>query len=328
MNVIEVEDLNVSIGGVPILRHVSLVIGAESRVGLIGESGSGKSLTIQAIMGILPDNASVTGSVRFEGRELLTLPERSMCELRGARMAVIVQEPMTALDPVMRVKNQVGEVLRIHGKSRSRKGARDGAVELLRRLEFDDPERVANAYPHQLSGGQRQRVMIAMAIACGPSLILADEPTTALDVTVQARVLATLDRVLEEEGSSLLLVSHDVAIVSGVCSHVAVMYGGRVVERGETASVLTSPRHPYTSALIETSGDLSGSTGRHAGQACRQLRTIPGVVPRMGQFPVGCGFRGRCPKETEHCREEPVLNEGDRAVACWHAADEIIVADA
>lgn len=284
---------------------------------MIGESGCGKSISLLTMMGLLPPGAAVTGSFIFEERDMLSISEREWCGVRGSRISVIVQEPMTALSPLMRIGDQVSEIIRIHDRKISRKASHARSIDLLMRMELNEPERVATAYPHQLSGGQRQRVMIAMAIACGPALILADEPTTALDVTVQAKMLELLVRVVEQEGSSLLLVSHDIAVVSNVCERLIVLYGGRVVEEGPCAAVLGRPLHPYTAGLVATTSALLSDDGME-GRRRPHLPMIPGSVPSIGAFPRGCPFRGRCRNETGQCASMPEMRFLEHSVACWH----------
>jgi peptide/nickel transport system ATP-binding protein len=271
VTLLAVEDLTVAIGGAPVLDRVSFALERGERVGLIGESGSGKSITALSLIGLLPDEARVGGRIEFDGRDVVRLTERQRCGLRGDRIGMIFQEPMTALNPTMRVGRQVAEVVRLHrGGSRAQADAR--TLELLDRVEFHEPERIARAFPHELSGGQRQRILVAMAIACSPALVLADEPTTALDVTVQAQILRLLVRLVAEEDAALLLISHDLAVVSGMCERLLVMYRGRLVERGDTPSVLERPHHPYTQGLIATAGALDGAVRGSV------LPTIPDFV--------------------------------------------------
>jgi len=217
----------------------------------------------------------------------------------------------------MRVGRQVEEVIALHQRA-SRQDARTRALELLERVEFPDPARIARAYPHQLSGGQRQRIMVAMAVACSPALILADEPTTALDVTVQAQMLRLLARLVAEENAALLLISHDLAVVSSMCERLLVMYGGHLVERGPTAELLSRPSHPYTAGLLATSAALTVELEDQT----PVLPTIPGSVPGLGRFPSGCPFRSRCPRADAVCETEPELGSGERAAACWHPLSE------
>lgn len=235
----------------PAVDRVSFVVNQGERVGLIGESGSGKSVTALAIMGLLAETTRCSGSIRWHGRELIGLPDAQYSRLRGSQMSMVFQEPMTALDPTMRTGRQVAEVLRLHAGAPAGQ-ARARVVEMLGKVGIADPERVADSFPHQLSGGQRQRVLIAMALINTPDLLIADEPTTALDVTVQARVLTQLRSGLDEAGSALLFISHDLAVVSQLCDRIMVMYDGRIVEQGNLAQILDAPSHPYTAGLIAT----------------------------------------------------------------------------
>ncbi len=318
MPLLRVRDLTVTGGPLTLVRDVNFDVNAGERVGLIGESGSGKSLTSLAIMGLLGEGLSARGEVSLDGENLLSASERRRCEIRGNRMAMVFQEPMSALNPTRRIGDQVGETLRIH-QGLSRRAARTAAVELLRRVEFADPERYVRMYPHELSGGQRQRVMIASALSCDPEVILADEPTTALDVTVQRRVLDLLDRLVDETGCALLLIAHDLAVVSEVCDRVVTMYGGRVVESGSVAQIIDEPRHPYTRALLATSTALSvAETSSGA-----NLPSIPGSVPSAGHFPQGCPFRDRCDRRVDACVEMPPTEvHGTRSLACWNPVDD------
>lgn len=252
-SLLQVSDLGVRFGRSRRLAvaDVDLELQAGQRMGLIGESGSGKSVTALAIMGLLAETATATGSIRWHGRELLGLSDAQYSALRGEQMSMVFQEPMTALDPTMRTGRQVAEVLRLHGGAPAGK-ARARVLEMLDKVGISDPHRVADSFPHQLSGGQRQRVLIAMALINTPDLLIADEPTTALDVTVQARVLDELRLALDEAGSALLFISHDLAVVSQLCDRIAVMYGGRIVEEGSLSQILDAPQHPYTAGLIAT----------------------------------------------------------------------------
>lgn len=253
MTLLEVRGLSVAFGRRrrPAVTEVSFELGEGQRLGVIGESGSGKSVTALALMGLLPETAHVRGSIRLRGRELLGLSDHELSQLRGNSMTMVFQEPMTALDPTMRVGRQVAEVLRLHARTTGGP-ARRQVVTMLGDVGLADPERVADAFPHQLSGGQRQRVVLAMALLNRPELVICDEPTTALDVTVQARVLEVLDRVLDARGAACLFISHDLAVVSQVCSRVLVMLDGRVVEQGSVGKLFTEPDHPYTKGLVAT----------------------------------------------------------------------------
>ncbi|MDF1490152.1 ABC transporter ATP-binding protein [Tessaracoccus caeni] len=247
MNRLEISDFGVAFNGRPAVRGISLSLGPTDRLGIIGQSGSGKSVTALAIMGLLPSHAQLTGSIRLDGKELLGLPEREYRALRGSSVSMIFQEPMTALDPTMKVGRQIGEVLALHQGER-RGQIRDDVLAWLERVGIGDPLRVSGSYPHQLSGGQRQRVLVAMALANEPGLVLCDEPTTALDVLVQKQILALLDEQLRDRAA--IFVSHDLAVVREVCSQVAVMLDGRIVEQGPIEQLIGNPQHPYTKGLI------------------------------------------------------------------------------
>ena len=314
--VLSVRDLTVSVGATAAVKDVSFDIPASRRVGLIGESGSGKTLTALSVMGLLPDGLSATGSVVHAGQDLLELTESELCEIRGDHLTMVFQEPMTALNPVMRIGDQVAEVLRIH-RDMSRSEAADKALELLTQVRLPDAASRMKSYPHQLSGGQRQRVVIALAIACNPALIIADEPTTALDVTVQAQILVLLRDLVLDHGSSLLLITHDLAVVANVCEDVLVMYGGRIIEAGPTRQVFDHPRHPYTAGLLAAVPEIELGEDRRS-----RLATIAGSVPGLGLFPSGCVFRNRCERASEQCLETPDLitdSRDGRQVACFHA---------
>jgi peptide/nickel transport system ATP-binding protein len=290
MPLLEVQDLSVELqthrGPAYAVRDVSFALEPGESLGLIGESGSGKSITAMALMGLLPENARVTGSIRFEGQELVGKPEREMCELRGDRIGMIFQEPMTALNPVHTIGDQVAEPLRLH-RNVSRTEARKQAVALLDRVGIPDAARRIDAYPHQFSGGQRQRITIAMALACGPDLLIADEPTTALDVTIQRQILDLIRELVAERGMALMLISHDLGVIAQNVRRMLVMYGGSVVESGPTSSVFADRSHPYTLGLF------GARPGRHTKKGQR-LVTIPGTVPELVEMPKGCPFAGRC----------------------------------
>ncbi|MFI1834140.1 ATP-binding cassette domain-containing protein [Streptomyces olivaceoviridis] len=249
MSLLTINGLRVRIGGSTVIDEVSLSMNPGERLALIGESGSGKSLTALAVLGLLPDGAQATGSIRLDGQELLGLGDRELSRLRGERMAMVFQEPMSALNPLMRIGKQLAEPLRLH-RGLSRRQARAAAVELAAQVGLPDPGLIVRSWPHQLSGGQRQRVGLAMALATRPALLIADEPTTALDVTVQADMLKLLDDLVREHGTSLLFISHDLAVVAQLCSRAAVLKDGRLVEEGATDTLVRNPRHPYTQRLV------------------------------------------------------------------------------
>ncbi len=276
------------------LRGVSFSLGAGEKLGLIGESGCGKSLTALALMGLLPEGAQVEGSIRLAGRELVGLADEAMADLRGDRLAMIFQEPMTALNPLHTIGAQVAEPLRLH-RGLDRAAARTEALRLLDRVRLPDAAKRLDAHPHQLSGGQRQRVMIAMALACGPDLLIADEPTTALDVTLQHEVLMLIDELVQGSGMALLLISHDLGVMARHVQRVAVMYGGTVVESGPTASVFEHLAHPYTQGLYAARPRLGATRGT-------RLATIPGRVPELADLPPGCPFADRCARVVDDCR--------------------------
>jgi peptide/nickel transport system ATP-binding protein len=303
-----VENLTVRVGSLKAVNEVSFVLEPGRRTGLIGESGSGKTLAALAIMGLLPEGLSATGRVLYKGMDMLSMRERELCDIRGDRLAMVFQEPMTALNPVMQIGEQVAEPLRVH----RRLGAHEAqalALKGLERVRLPDAAEKMHAYPHQLSGGQRQRAMIAMATALSPEFLIADEPTTALDVTVQAQILELLVSLVEEGGSSLLLITHDLPVVANVCEQVLVLYGGYIVEEGRVDDVFAAPRHPYTRALLDAIPPLEEEL------PSRKLRAIPGSVPGLGEFPPGCPFRNRCPRADAQCEVMPPLEQG---VACWH----------
>jgi oligopeptide/dipeptide ABC transporter ATP-binding protein len=310
-------------GPVKAVDAVTLQVAAGRVLGLVGESGCGKTMTALSVMRIVPPPGRIAGgSVRFQGQELLALDERQMQQVRGHRIAMIFQEPMTALNPVLTVGEQVAEMLRHHLKM-GRAEAKARTIELFRQVNIPSPEERYRAYPHQLSGGLRQRIMIAMAISCRPALIFADEPTTALDVTIQAQILALLKQLQQELGLSLVLISHDLGVIAEMADEVAVMYAGRIVEQSATAELFAHPLHPYTQGLLQ-------SLPRRAPRDRRQrLVAIPGMVPKLSRLPSGCTFHPRCPVAIARCAdEEPALKPLAPAhvARCWVA--EARMADA
>jgi peptide/nickel transport system ATP-binding protein len=299
---IEIEGLRVRFHGddgriTHAVDSVDLSVANGATLGLVGESGCGKSVTSLAIMGLLPKQSSeVTGNIRFEGLDLLQTSDHALRDLRGNRLAMIFQEPMTSLNPSFTIGDQIVETIQRH-RGGSRKSARERAIELLRRVHIPSPERRIDDYPHKLSGGMRQRVMIAMALACDPRLLIADEPTTALDVTLQAQILELMRELKAASGAAIILITHDLGVVAEVCDEVAVMYAGEIVERAAVNELFAAPQHPYTVGLL-------GSIPRLDRRAA-QLATIEGMVPNMAQPPAGCRFAARCPFVREDCTRAP-----------------------
>ena len=305
-----VQDLRVTLhtprGPADALRGIGFALQRGQTLGLIGESGCGKSITALALMGLLPDSALAAGSIRLDGRELLGQAEADWCRLRGNRLAMVFQEPMTALNPLHRIGQQIAEPLRLH-KGLDARAARAEALRLLQRVQLPQAAQRLDAYPHQLSGGQRQRVVIAIALACGPDVLIADEPTTALDVTIQREVLDLIAQLVAEDGMALLLISHDLGVMAENVQRLLVMYGGTVVESGPTAEVFQHRAHPYTRGLfaarpqlgLRAAAQLAGTGRRH------RLTTIPGRVPELIDLPTGCGFADRCTLAQDACRAGP-----------------------
>ena len=282
------------VGATPLVavNDVSFDLRKGETLGLVGESGSGKSVTAFSLLRLVqPPGRIAGGQVIFQGRDLLTLSEKEMCAVRGAGIGLVFQEPMAALNPVMRVGKQIGESLVVHGLASTRE-ARDRAIELLRAVKIVDPEKRVDDYPHQLSGGMRQRVMLAVALACKPPLVIADEPTTALDVTVQAQILDLLREMKRTFDLSLLLITHDLGVIAEVADRVAVMYAGRIVEEGPVRAIFRAPAHPYTRGLLASIPH---------GRSGERLVAIDGVVPNLGQLPPGCSFAPRCTSRMPEC---------------------------
>ena len=299
---IEIRDLRVVFHGddgrtTHAVDAVDLAVAKGATLGLVGESGCGKSVTSLAIMGLLPKHsAEVTGSIAFDGFDLLNVSDQVRRDLRGNRLAMIFQEPMTSLNPSFTIGDQIMEsILRHRGGTRN--AARQRAIELLRRVRIPSPERRVDEYPHKLSGGMRQRVMIAMALACDPRLLIADEPTTALDVTLQAQILDLMRELKAESGAAIILITHDLGVVAEVCDEVAVMYAGEVVERAGVDALFTAPQHPYTVGLLGSIPRLDRRT--------THLATIEGMVPNMSALPPGCRFAARCPFVEDACTVTP-----------------------
>ncbi|MCA9557763.1 MAG: ABC transporter ATP-binding protein [Myxococcales bacterium] len=277
---------------------VSFSVAPGETLGIVGESGCGKSVTSLSIMRLVPQPPGYhpSGVIRFDGQDLLQLPERAMRKLRGADVAMIFQEPMTSLNPIFRVGSQIGESLRQH-KGLTRKDARLEAIRLLERVGIPDPSKRVDDFPHQMSGGMKQRVMIAMALACNPKLLIADEPTTALDVTIQAQILDLLRDLQAEFNMAILLITHDLGVVAEMAHRVVVMYGGRIAEQAPVEELFAEPRHPYTLGLFRSLPDLDAKRSD-------RLAVIPGMVPSATAFPSGCRFRNRCAFATDACAEE------------------------
>jgi peptide/nickel transport system ATP-binding protein/oligopeptide transport system ATP-binding protein len=284
-------------------------------IGLVGESGCGKTVTALSIMRLIPDPPGkiVQGEIAFNGTDLLTLSEAEMRKIRGRSISMIFQEPMTSLNPVFQIGDQISEVLRLHERM-SRKEAWNRSIEMLKMVGIPAPERRVGEYPHQLSGGMRQRAMIAMALACSPKLMIADEPTTALDVTIQAQILELINLLQQEKGMSVILITHNLGVIAETARRVAVMYAGRIVEYTDVRSIFSSPKHPYTQGLLKSIPRLDEHHGRK-----ERLEAIPGLVPSLLDLPKGCKFSNRCKYVFDRCVEEPPLIETvpRHLVRCW-----------
>jgi peptide/nickel transport system ATP-binding protein len=321
---LRIEDLRTAFdtdeGRVVAVDGVTLEVHAGKTLGLVGESGCGKSVTALSVMRLIPDPPGriLSGRILFHGEDLAALAEPAMRKIRGNRIAMIFQEPMTSLNPVYTVGEQVAEAIRLH-QGASRREARERAVEMFRKVGIPSPETRVDGYPHQMSGGMRQRVMIAMALACDPELLIADEPTTALDVTIQAQILDLIARLQEERHMAVLLITHDLGVVAETCDEVAVMYAGKVVEQSSAQALFARPRHPYTAGLMR-----SVPTYRQAGEGAHgraRLHAIRGVVPSLLDLPRGCRFRDRCDRAVDRCaQEEPALDDQapGHAAACFN----------
>ncbi|EPZ48223.1 MULTISPECIES: ABC transporter ATP-binding protein [Alicyclobacillus] len=295
-NVLEVKDLQIEFKVdeqyYKAVQGVNFHIAPGETLGLVGESGCGKSVTSMSVMRLLKDPTKVSGQIMYQGRDLLKLTENQMRQVRGNEIGMIFQEPMTSLNPVHKIGRQIGETLLLHrGMSASR--ARKESIEMLKRVGIPRAEQIVDEYPHQLSGGMRQRVMIAIAMACNPSLLIADEPTTALDVTIQAQILELMKQLAKENGTSILLITHDLGVVAETCDRVAVMYAGRIVEEGPVRKIFKNPQHPYTRGLLNSIPKLTGERKR--------LEPIEGNVPSLRNMPDGCRFAPRCPFAMDKC---------------------------
>jgi oligopeptide transport system ATP-binding protein len=338
-NLLEIRDLEVEFttrqGAVKALRHVNLTLGEGEILGIVGESGSGKSVTMLAVMNLLAANGRVTGgSIRFDGKELSpagldsrqarAAHEKMMSYVRGAGIGMIFQDPMTYLNPVLRIGTQMTEGLLRHAKC-SRTEARDRAVELLRKVGIPSPEKRMSQYPYELSGGMRQRVIIASALACGPKLLIADEPTTALDVTVQMQILELIKSAAREQGTAVVMITHDLGVVAELCSRIDILYAGQVVEEGTAFDIFDSPKHPYTKGLLLSAGSAAARTLRG------ELPSIPGAPPNLLTLSGGCAFAPRCPEAMrvcEHFAPASTALSAAHACSCWQfcrdRAEEII----
>lgn len=323
--ILDVKDLvvefNTDRGSVTAVNGVNLEVFKGKTLGLVGESGSGKSVTALSIMRLIPTPPGniAAGEIRFRDKNLLDIPLDNMRSIRGNKIAMIFQEPMTSLNPVFTVGNQIEEVLELHQKELSNAQRREKAIEMLRLVGIPSPEQRIEEYPHQLSGGMRQRVMIAMSLACEPDLLIADEPTTALDVTIQAQILELMKKLQDELGMGILLITHDLGVVAETCDDVAVMYCGQIVETADVKTLFAHPQHPYTKGLIESIPSFDST----AGKVKDRLPTIEGMVPSLFNLPEGCNFQGRCQYVTEKCRGsagEPKLETiaTEHQVRCFH----------
>lgn len=322
---LKVEDLRVEFdtrdGIAPVIQGLNFDLKAGETLGIVGESGCGKSMTALSIMGLVPGPAGriANGAIRLSGDDLVTAGEKRMREVRGNDISMIFQEPMTSLNPVFSVGDQIGETVRVH-QGLSKRDALDRATEMLKAVGIPAPEKRVNEYPHQLSGGMRQRVMIAMALACQPQVLIADEPTTALDVTVQAQIFDLLQQLQEDTGTAIILITHDMGAIAEMAERVIVMYAGRKVEDGPVGEILSQPLHPYTKGLIKCVPHLAAepSAERH------DLMEIPGVVPGLMQLGrSGCPFAPRCDARMDACTEMPIetSNGPNHHVACWAAQE-------
>lgn len=315
---LQLRNVRVTIDDHEIINIDDLSLQPGARLGLVGESGSGKTMTAKAIAGLLPNEAKVSGEVNFDGQNLITLRDRDLAKVRGKRIGFVFQDPARSLNPMMRIGKQVSESIRIHTNLKGQ-AVTDKVIDLLHQVSLPEPETLLRRYPHQLSGGQQQRVMIAAAIAADPDLLIADEPTTALDVTVQEEILRLLISLSEQRKMSLLFVSHDLGVVRFVCNQVAVIYGGSIVEAGGIDNIINRPQHRYTAALLAANPGMPKDDNFSTFMG-RRLQTISGSVPPIGRFPSGCRFRNRCHHATQNCENTPptTVSTPDHRYRCWH----------
>ena len=322
--ILKVDDLHTYFktenGKVPSVNGVSFEVKEGQTLAIVGESGSGKSVTSLSIMGLVDAPGKVEkGAVLFEGHDLTKLKKKQYRKLRGNEIAMIFQEPLTSLNPLFTVGNQLAEAIKLHQKV-DKKAAKEKGIEMLRHVGIPRPEKVFDSYPHVLSGGMRQRVMIAMALSCEPKLLIADEPTTALDVTIQAQILHLMKQLAKEKNTAILLITHDLGVVAEMADHVAVMYAGQVVEYTDVFSLFSSPKHPYTQGLLDSTPKFHESE--------EELVSIKGTVPTPASMPAGCKFNPRCPHAMDICRmKEPALDtiEDNRQVRCWLYGEEATI---
>lgn len=309
--VLNLREVSVSFSGSQVVRRISLETRRSQTVGLVGESGSGKTMTALSMLGLVPFPGQVTGSIQYRGQELVGLDDKAYEKIRGAGVAIVFQDPSQALNPVLTIGEQLLETIQIH-RELPPKEARNLALAALGELDISSPEQRLESYPHQLSGGMKQRVLLAMALICEPDCLILDEPTTALDVTVQAQMLDLVERIQNLKHLSIILISHDLGIVSEISDEVNIMYAGQIVERGKTAELLHRPRHPYTKGLLNSIPQLG----------CRKqtLPAIPGFPPNPSAMPSGCAFHPRCSRATAQCKtaDPELVVHGSRSFACWN----------
>ena len=315
MSLLEVKDLNVGFdtpdGEVHAVNCLNFSIKAGDALAIVGESGSGKTQTVMALMGLLSENGHVSGQALFKGEDLLQMSTSELNKHRGREIAMIFQDPMTSLNPYLRIEKQMVEVVR-HHQGLNKSEARAHAIEMLRAVRIPDPERRIRQYPHEFSGGMRQRVMVAMGLLCEPDLLIADEPTTALDVTVQAQITHLMNALRHKSNTAIILITHDLGVVAGLCDRVLVMYAGEAVECGSAEQIFYDPKHPYTQGLLDSVPRLDQPEDK-------ELHAIPGNPPNLLSLPEGCKFRDRCPKAHDACKEKPPmqLTEDRHAFRCF-----------